>query len=181
MREKTFKTRILAVMFLLTRGYSADEYDDFLNPGGAGTLKIFLDDDGYPMTYDEAVKEMARTNRYPLSVRKNAHIPPVRNTTPEPLPKRLASGRVKKSPPKPPLVDPAPKAKMFDLEGDEPPPPGAKISTGNRYCSAVCRDMIKKGYTNLEIWEVIKVEFNLTKKHRRYPAWFRADMNRRNL
>jgi hypothetical protein len=40
----------------------------------------------------------------------------------------------------------------------------------------VCRDLIKQGKTNEEVWVVIKEKFDLDDKKRTYPSWYRSRM-----
>jgi hypothetical protein len=43
----------------------------------------------------------------------------------------------------------------------------------------VSRALIRAGKSNAEVWEVIKVQFNLDDKKKHYPGWYRGDMRKK--
>jgi len=51
-------------------------------------------------------------------------------------------------------------------------------TSGKRNCTTVSEALIRQGKTNAEVWEIIRVEFNLDEKKRGYPAWYRSRMRR---
>lgn len=51
--------------------------------------------------------------------------------------------------------------------------------TDKRTVSGVCRQLVKDGKTNAEIWAVVKKEFKLTDSKKHYPAWYRAELARK--
>lgn len=53
-----------------------------------------------------------------------------------------------------------------------------EVKVARRTIRGVCREMIMKGYSNSEIWAVIKPEFNMPDSHKHYPAWYRNEMRR---
>lgn len=48
-----------------------------------------------------------------------------------------------------------------------------------RTVSSACRQLVKAGKTNAEIWEIVKKEFKLTDNKKHYPAWYRAEVARK--
>lgn len=66
-----------------------------------------------------------------------------------------------------------PKSKKSTTETDKP----AKVEKES--CSSVCRDLIRAGKTNAEIWAIVKTKFNLGDNKKHYPAWYRADLARK--
>ena len=47
--------------------------------------------------------------------------------------------------------------------------------------SSTCRNMVINGCTNEEIWDVLRRLFNAGENQRHYPAWYRAEVNRKGL
>jgi hypothetical protein len=45
-------------------------------------------------------------------------------------------------------------------------------------CSSVARGLIWEGYTNAEVWAVIKPMFNLSDDKKHYPAWYRSEQKK---
>jgi len=50
-----------------------------------------------------------------------------------------------------------------------------------RTVSSVCRTLIAEGKTNEEVWETVRLLFDLPDSKKSYPAWYRADMKKKGL
>lgn len=57
----------------------------------------------------------------------------------------------------------------------------AKTHAGEDSVSAVMRQMLLAGKTNLEVWEHCQPLFNLDEKKRGYPAWYRTELKNKGL
>jgi len=90
-----------------------------------------------------------KTNRKPVQV-SGANAKPAAKAKPAPKPEAKAPAT-------------APKA----------PAPAAKPS-----CRSVCRELIRAGKTNAEIWAIVQPMFSMPDKHKHYPAWSRNEMKR---
>lgn len=55
---------------------------------------------------------------------------------------------------------------------------GVVITTAHNV-SNICREMIINGFTNEEVWDTIKDEFNLDDNKKYYPSWYRCELRRR--
>jgi hypothetical protein len=55
------------------------------------------------------------------------------------------------------------------------------VKAAARTVSAVARELIVAGKTNLEVWAVIQKEFDLDDSKKSYPAWYRSDCKRKGL
>lgn len=78
------------------------------------------------------------------------------------------------------LAGNAAEAGMVRAPETEPAPKATKRGGKNdpSTCSAVARTLIREGKTNEEVWNIIKVEFNLDDKKRGYPAWYRFQLRK---
>lgn len=44
--------------------------------------------------------------------------------------------------------------------------------------SGTCRDLIRSGKTNEEVWAIVQPMFKMPDHHKHYPGWYRAQMVR---
>lgn len=51
-------------------------------------------------------------------------------------------------------------------------------TTSKKACCQVAYDLIKKGYSNQAVWDVIQPMFNLDDKKKHYPSWYRCHLRR---
>jgi hypothetical protein len=76
--------------------------------------------------------------------------------------------------------------KAFNKEKAEKkaaPKPAKPVSTDGEFLPSVAatmRKMIADGLTNDEIWAKCQPHFGMAEHKRNYPAWYRAEMNRKN-
>ena len=66
-----------------------------------------------------------------------------------------------------------------DADRDEMKPRDVKPAGPDETCSNMCKRLILDGMTNAEVWDEIRVRFDLPDSARYYPAWNRSDLRRR--
>lgn len=165
---KVYAKRDSAVSYLRKKGVPKEQYNEFL------TLTT---DKQYKLDTAE-VEHFLTTGQTPEDVAANAPAKSVDQTISE-----KAVDKAKKDP-KLVIVPPDPGAKKAEkpVAGKKKAEkPVAEVKQPKRTVSSVCRTLIAEGKTDEEVWEAVRLLFDLPDSKKGYPAWYRADMKKKGL
>ena len=164
---RTYVKRDSAVSYLRKKGVPKEQYNEFL------TLTT---DQQYKLDTAE-VEHFLATGVLPEDVAINAPVKSADSPSNE-----KAAGRAKKDP-KLVVVPPDPDAKKIEStpEKKKAKKPASVVKEPKRTVSSVCRTLIAEGKTNEEVWETVRLLFDLPDSKKSYPAWYRADMKKKGL
>jgi len=163
---KTYAKRDSAVSYLRKKGVPKEQYNEFL------TLTT---DQQYKLDTAE-VEHFLATGQTPEDVAANALAKSVDQTSSE-----KAVDNAKKDP-KLVIIPPDPGTKKAEkpvVDKKKAGKPAAEVKQPKRTVSSVCRTLIAEGKTNEEVWEAVRLLFDLPDTKKSYPAWYRADMKKK--